>query len=116
MECHRHRDRHVDADHADLNLMRKLSRGISIAREDRRTVTEFVLVDEAYRRRAVGRSYDGENRPENLLLIDRHLRGHSVEKAAADEIALLVALQSETSPVDDKRGSLGNTGVDVAPH
>src|SRR5882724_6172419 len=34
----RHRDRHVDADHADIDARRKIARGVAIAGEDRNTV------------------------------------------------------------------------------
>src|ERR1700751_6225545 len=45
MECHRHRDRNVDSDHANLDLVRKFPSSIAIAREDRRAVAEFMFVD-----------------------------------------------------------------------
>src|ERR1700738_3915902 len=38
VEGHRHRDRHVDADHADLDAVGEFARGIAVAREDRRAV------------------------------------------------------------------------------
>src|SRR5882724_4912072 len=43
---HRHRDRHVDADHADLNAVREFARGVAVAGEDRHPVAVFVVVDE----------------------------------------------------------------------
>src|SRR4029077_1714663 len=45
MECHRHRDRNVDPDHTNPDLVRKFPGRIAIAREDRRAVAELVLVD-----------------------------------------------------------------------
>src|SRR5687768_13198649 len=36
--AHRHRDRHVDADHADLDVVLELAGGAAVAREDRGAV------------------------------------------------------------------------------
>src|SRR5271163_2522073 len=44
VERHRHRDRYVDADHADLDLADELACRIAVAREDRRAVAELVVV------------------------------------------------------------------------
>src|SRR5690606_11293119 len=38
VEGHGHRDRHVDADHADVDTLLELPRGIAVAGEDRGTV------------------------------------------------------------------------------
>ena len=56
MERHRHRDRHVDADHADLNLVGELAGRITVAGEDRGAVAEFMLVDHAGSGGIVGRA------------------------------------------------------------
>jgi len=41
MESHRHRDRHIDANHADLNTVCEFARGVTVAREDRDPVAVF---------------------------------------------------------------------------
>src|SRR4029078_5718056 len=51
---HRHRDRHVDADHADLDPARELARDVAVAREAGDGVAELVLVDELERRFDLG--------------------------------------------------------------
>src|ERR1700760_2555129 len=38
-----HRDRHVDADHADIDLGREVARGIAVAGEDRNAIAIIVL-------------------------------------------------------------------------
>src|SRR6202453_2005262 len=38
-----HRDRHVDADHADLNLRGKVAGGVAVAGEDRDAVAVFMV-------------------------------------------------------------------------
>jgi hypothetical protein len=42
---HRHRDRNVDADHADLDAVGEIARRVAIAGEDRGAVAVFMLVD-----------------------------------------------------------------------
>src|SRR5690348_4300557 len=44
VEGHRHRDRHVDADHPDLDLALEAARLVAGAGEDRRSVGEGVAV------------------------------------------------------------------------
>src|SRR3954471_18312425 len=39
----RHRDRHVDADHADIDLRREIARRVAIAGEDRNTVAVIMV-------------------------------------------------------------------------
>src|SRR5277367_6014011 len=39
----RHRDRHVDADHADIDTCRKVARGVAVAGEDRNTVAVIMI-------------------------------------------------------------------------
>src|SRR5438046_7894675 len=45
----RHRDRHVDADHADIDAGGEFARGVAVAGEDGDAVAIFVLRGEAYR-------------------------------------------------------------------
>src|SRR5829696_4995040 len=45
---HRHRDRHVDADHADLHLVLELPRGATVVGEDRHAIAVRVVVDQLY--------------------------------------------------------------------
>ena len=45
-----HRDRHVDADHADLDAVREFACRVAVAGEDRDAVAIFVTIDELARR------------------------------------------------------------------
>src|SRR5579883_742036 len=98
VEGHRHRDRHVDADHADLDAAREVPRRIAVTRKDRRAIAIGVLVDDLRRVVVIGRTHDREDGPEDFLLVYRHLGRHFVEEAAAEEEPLLVAL--ELQPAD----------------
>jgi hypothetical protein len=49
-----HRDRHVDADHADLDAVREFARRVAVAGEDRDAVAIFLTIDELARRVELG--------------------------------------------------------------
>ena len=105
----RHRDRHIDADHADLRPGEEIARGVAVPGEDGRAVAVFVVVDHAERILVALRAHDREHRAEDLLGVDRHIGRHPVEQAAAEEKAVLIALQADIAPVDHQLG----TGVDA---
>src|SRR5438067_136974 len=91
VERHRHRDRHVDADHADLHAAGEFARGIAVTREDRDAVAVFVVARELGRLVERIRAHDRQYRAEDLLLVDAHLGLDVVEHRAADKEAVLVA-------------------------
>src|SRR6266849_560430 len=49
----RHRDRHVDADHADIDLGREVARGVAVAGEDRNAVAVVMIRRQRQRFRIV---------------------------------------------------------------
>src|ERR1700760_2350421 len=49
----RHRDRHVDADHADIDLCRKVARGVAVAGEDRNAVAIIMIRRQRQRLRII---------------------------------------------------------------
>ena len=66
----RHRDRHVDADHADLHVELELAGGAAVAGEDRRAVAVRVVVDQlAGPRRSRRSRVTVEHRPEDLVVV-----------------------------------------------
>src|SRR6185369_6235616 len=91
----RHRDRHVDADHSDIDPRRELARRMAIAGEDRYAVAIVVLGRKADRLFEILRADHLEDGPENLVLVALHVRRHAVEEGRSDEEAFLVALQLE---------------------
>src|SRR5580700_8399138 len=90
---HRHRDRHVDADHADLDVVGEGTRGVAVAGEDRRAVAVGMVVHQPDRLVEAPGAHHRQHRSEDLVLVDRHVGLHVVEQAAAHEVAVLVALQ-----------------------
>ena len=116
VEGHRHRDRHVDADHAHLDLVCEFARRVAVTREDGGAVAILMLVDHG-RGLLVGiGTDDGEHGAEDLFLVDLHVGRHVVEQRAADEIAVLIALELDAAAIDDELGTFGDTGVDVTLH
>ena len=57
---------------------------------------------------------DRENRSEDFGLVDVHVRRDIVEQAAADEIAVFIALKLEIAAIDDELGALLDAAVDQA--
>src|SRR3546814_4642451 len=66
------RDRHVDADHADIDAAGEVAGGIAIAGVDRDAIAVFVLPRQVERFFVVLRADDGKDRPDDLGLVDVH--------------------------------------------
>ena len=64
------RDRDIDAHHADLGATDEIMSRIAVTGEDGGAVPIFVVVDHPDRRFIVVRPNNGEDRPENLVLVD----------------------------------------------
>ena len=88
----RNRDRHVDADHADLDAVGEGARRVAVAGEDGGAVAVFVGVDEIGGLLVAAGARNAEDGPEDLGLVDGHVLGHAVEQRAAEEEAALIAL------------------------
>src|SRR3984893_5067059 len=100
VEGHRHRDRHIDADHADLDAVRKFACGVAVAGEDGRPVAVFMVVNELSGSLEIGGAHDRQHRPKDFFFVLTNLGLHLAEHAAADEKAVLIALQFEPAAVD----------------
>src|ERR1700722_17130618 len=77
---HRHRDRYVDADHADLHPRHEIAGGVAVAGENRYTVTVFVFGRQPQRLFVVVSPDDAQHRAEDLVGVDRHVGGDVVEQ------------------------------------
>src|SRR4051794_26311006 len=82
-----HRNRHVDADHPDIDAGGEFARGVAVAGEDRGAVAVFVLRGEGERLLEVLRADDLQHRAENLVLVALHAGRHVIEQSRADEEA-----------------------------
>src|SRR5690348_883998 len=113
MKCHRHRNRNIDADHADLDLVREFAGCITVPSEDCSPVAELVRVDHLNGSIVRLGASHGEHRSKDLLAIDLHVGRHAVEQRSADETSLLITLKSEVAAVHDQICALGYAGVYV---
>src|SRR5690242_3309844 len=116
MERHRHRDRQVDADHPDPGARREIARRVAVAGEDRGAIAEFMRVDEAKRVFVSRGAYHREHRAKDFLPIDAHLRRDMIEKTAAEEIALLIALERDATAIDHELGAFRQADIDISLH
>ncbi|OLE17655.1 MAG: hypothetical protein AUG88_06270 [Actinobacteria bacterium 13_1_20CM_4_68_12] len=108
---HRHGDRHVDADHADVDLELELAGDTAVAGEDRDAVPVRIFVHEP-QGLVVGRNAgDAEHRAEDLVLVDVHLRLDVVEQRDAEEEPSAVG--RSLAAVSDDGGALVAALVDV---
>ncbi len=112
----RHRDGEIHSHHADVHAAGEVARGVAVAGEDRDPVAVVVLRGQPHGLLVVLGAHDREHRPENLFLVDAHMRLDLVEQAAAHEKPALVALQLEAAPVDLELGALLYAELDIASH
>src|SRR5690606_4017452 len=85
-----HRDRHVDADHAHLDPVGELARGVAVAGEDGHAVPVLVRAGQRERLLEAVRAHDLQHRAEDLVAPGLHLRRDAVEQRGPEEEAVLV--------------------------
>src|ERR1700733_203321 len=88
VEGHRHRDRNVDANHADLHLVGEGPGGVSIAGKDADAVAVLVVVDQVQSLLKTGHAQHRKNGPKDLFAIDTHLRRDVVKETGRDKEAV----------------------------
>ena len=88
---HRNWDRHVDADHPDLNAGHEVAGGVAVAREDGNAVAVLVLRRQGQRLLVGVGADDAQHRAEDLVGVDRHVGRHVVEQRRADEVTAFQA-------------------------
>src|SRR3546814_1818874 len=87
-----HRDRHVHADHADVDAIAEVAGSVAVAGEDGGAVAVGIRHRKLPRLAVILGAHHREHRSEDLFLVDIHVGGHKVEQAATDEEAVLIAL------------------------
>jgi hypothetical protein len=113
---HRHWDRHVDADHADLDLVLESPGRATVVGEDRRAVAIRVGVDQIQRVVVGLDAHHREHGSEDLVGVDAHLGGDVVDQRGAEPEPVLTTVGLHVAPVDDDLGAVGLAGVDVGGH
>ena len=107
---HRHRDRHVDAHHAHVDVELELARDATVPGEDRGTVAVGFSFTSLSASSYVD-VHDGEHRAEDLVPVRVHLGPHVVEERRAEEEALS---RRGLASVRHDRGALLGAGVEIA--
>src|SRR3546814_15400284 len=110
---HRYRNRHVDADHADLHAAREFARHLAVAREARHAIPELVLVDQFDGARQIRHAPPGPPRPEDFVPVDGPVRRDIVTQHAAVAERVFVAMSLYAVTDDDELGPCLYTGLCV---
>jgi hypothetical protein len=113
---HRDGDRDVDADHPDLDVLLELAGHAAVAGEHRDPVAVRVGVDQVDRLPVRVDPHHAQHRPEDLLGVDAHVRGHPVEQGGAEPEALGPVLHLEAASVDDEVGAGLHAGIHKGLH
>src|SRR6478735_5578215 len=111
--AHRHRDRHVDAHHADVDVELELAGGAAVAGEDRRAVAERVVVDEGQALLVAGHPLHAEHWSEDLVVVGGRARLDVVEQRRLEEEPIAGHV---VAAVHHHRGAVVAGRVDVAAH
>ena len=106
MKRHRHRQGHIDADHADLNLAHEFARHAAVAGKNGDTIGVLIGVNQINRAGNIFGAQHAQHWPKNFFFINRHVRGDVIEQGAADKKALLAPRHSQTATVHDQSGTL----------
>ncbi len=114
MIADRHRDRNVDADHANLHLAGEPLGRISVAGEYRHAVALAMdgRIAECFRER-VG-AQDLQHWAEDLILVALHCRSRMINQGRPQEEAVLVAFQRAAAAVDDQLGAFVDGHLNIA--
>ena len=91
---HRYGNRHVDADHADLDAAGKFARHVAVAGVAGHAIAEFVIVDQLDCGGKVVDAHAGQYRTKNFFLVDAHFRRDMVEQRAAHPETLVASWAS----------------------
>ena len=108
-----HWKRYIDADHADLDVVGKVTCGFAVAREDAGAIAVFVVIDQRTSRIKICYPYHAQHGAKNFILIDTHLFRNMVKQAAADEETLFMTGDRMIATVNQQRRALFDTQIDI---
>ena len=75
----RYRDGEVDADHADVDAIGEVARGVAVPSENGDPIAIIVLGGKPQRFVVILGAHHREHRPEDFLFVDTHFGPHFVE-------------------------------------
>src|ERR1700677_3518084 len=106
-------DGHVDADHADLDVLLEPSRSAAVIGEDRRAVAESGRVDQLYSGVVRRYAHDREDGAEDFLGINPGSRGDLVDESRAQPEPARVAVSVHLAPIDHDGCAISGRNIDV---
>ena len=104
----RHRDGHVDTDHAGIRVSLELAGRPAVPGEDGRAVAVGVVSNHAYRLVVTVNPNYRQNRAEDLVCVDTHVGSDPVQQRGAEKEA--VAVERLEPPVHHHLGARVGTG------
>ncbi|MNG91684.1 hypothetical protein D3C79_505990 [compost metagenome] len=110
---HRHRQRHVDANHAHLNLVAEQTSRFTVTGEDAGAIAILMIIDQLHGLFQAAHAHHAQHRTEDLFFIDAHLRIHVVEQRAAHEIAIFIARHAQATAIHHQLGTGSHAVIDV---
>ena len=111
---HGHRNRHVDAHHASLNLNHKVAGGVAVGGEDGRAVTVRRRVNDLDSLFVGVGVYHYQHRAENFLAVDVQLAVHVVQngRAQPETVSVLFTLGLVAATVEHHAGAISFSFID----
>ena len=109
-----HWNRDIDPDHADINPVGEITRGIAIAGKDRSTIAVFMVNCQIDCFFIASGTYCAQNWSEDFLFIDVHIRCNTVKQMRSDKKPVFITLQSEIPAINDQLCALIYTTLNKA--
>src|SRR4051794_752955 len=108
-----HRDGNVDPDHPGVHLELELAGRAAVASEDRGPIAVRVVVDQPDRGLVCRHADDGQNRPEDLVLVRIHVGRDAVDQRDAEEETVGLLVERVLTAVGHDRRALGRRAVEI---
>ena len=114
VEGYRYRQGHVDADHADLDLVGEAASGLAIAGEEAGAVAVLVIIDQRDGVFEACHAHHTKYRAEDLVTIDAHVRRDAIEQRGTHEEAGRALDQRVSAAIHDQLGASAGACLDIA--
>ena len=94
-------------------VIRNEPRRTAVAGEQRCAIAEFMRVDEMECFRVITCPHHRQHGPENLFLVDSHLRRDPIQQSAAQPETIFIALQFQAAAIDRHFGAFFLALIDI---
>ena len=103
-------------DHADLDVVGEVTRGLAIMREDASAVAVFVGINQVHRGLHAVDPYHLQHRAEDLFLVAEHVRANPINQRATNEETVFMPHHLWVAAVDHDSRTLRLGTIDVADY